>query len=247
MTSTLRRIFTDNVNSILAAISLHLMVVIIFLWFQLGEAKEEQKEQVMIEFNEEIKPLEDKSQKAEEAAGNKEENMPSLSETEIHSIASNVSGKISNEISTEKYEKEVMKELGISTLKSQSSEPAQPPSDDENAVGKVASEDKPVKEPYVPNVIRKDNTTVSYFLENRWHRYLYIPTYKCQGGGTVIIDIVINQTGKVLSAIIAQNKSTKEECLLEEAYRSAIGAQFNADPKSPTKQLGTITYVFLAQ
>ncbi len=104
-----------------------------------------------------------------------------------------------------------------------------------------------ITEQYVPNVIRKENTTVSYFLENRWHRYLYIPTYKCQGGGTVIIDIVINQSGKVISATIAENKSTHDQCLLEEAYHSATSAVFNSDSKSPTKQVGTITYVFLAQ
>ncbi len=96
-------------------------------------------------------------------------------------------------------------------------------------------------------MIRKENTTVSYFLENRWHKYLYIPTYKCQGGGTVIIDIVINQSGRVTSATIAENKSTHDQCLLEEAYHSATSAVFNTDSKSPTKQLGTITYVFLAQ
>jgi TonB family protein len=98
-----------------------------------------------------------------------------------------------------------------------------------------------------PNVIRKDNTTVSYFLEGRWHSYIYIPTYKCQGGGTVLLDIVINPNGRVISAIIQENKSTADPCLREEAYRSAVSAQFNADPKASAKQLGTMTYVFLAQ
>jgi hypothetical protein len=243
----LRSFFTDNVNSILGAISLHLMLVIVFLWFKLGEARVQQKEQVMIEFNEEIKPLEDKTEKAEQAAGNKEEALPSLSEREVHSIASNISSKLDEKISTQKYEQEVMKELGMTSLKSQPAQTAEPPSDDENAVGKTAGEVKSENEPYVPNVIRKDNTTVSYFLENRWHSYIYIPTYKCQGGGTVIIDLVINQAGKVISAVIAENKSTRDECLLEEAYRSATTAQFNVDSKAPTKQLGTITYVFIAQ
>lgn len=243
----MRTFFTDNVNSILGAISLHLLVVIIFLWFKLGEGREQQKEQVMIEFNEELKPPEDKTQKTEQAAGDKEEAMPSLSEREVHSIASNVSGKLDEKISTQKYEEEVMKELGMTSLKPQPVETAEPPSDDENAIGKTAGEAKSENEPYVPNVIRKDNTTVSYFLENRWHSYIYIPTYKCQGGGTVIIDLVINQAGKVISAVIAENKSTRDECLLVEAYRSATTAQFNADSKSPAKQLGTITYVFLPQ
>jgi TonB family protein len=246
----IKRLFSNNVNSILATISLHLMVVIAFLWFKLGEARPEQKEQVLIEFNEEITPPEDQSKPDEESAaenGAADQGMPNLSSREVHSIASNTASKLDKEISTQQYEQEVMKELGISSLKSAPVETSQPPSDDENAIGKVSGETNRPEEPYVPNVIRKDNTTVSYFLENRWHSYIYIPTYRCQGGGTVIIDIVINQTGKVISAVIAQNKSTRDECLLQEAYRSASSARFNADQNAPAKQVGTITYVFLAQ
>lgn len=247
----IKRVFSNNVNSILATISLHLMVVIAFLWFKLGEARPEQKEQVLIEFNEEITPPEDQSKPDQESAdesGAADQGMPNLSSREVHSIASNTASKLDKEINTQQYEQDVMKELGISTLKPAPVEASQPPSDDENAIGQEAGEkSKASDEPYVPNVIRKDNTTVSYFLENRWHSYIYIPTYRCQGGGTVIIDIVINQTGRVISAVIAQNKSTRDECLLQEAYRSASSARFNADQNAPTKQVGTITYVFLAQ
>jgi hypothetical protein len=243
----LRNFFTNNVNSVLATISLHLLVVILFLWFKLGEAREEQKEQVMIEFNPEIKPLEDKTEKAEKAGGEIAKTLPNLSAGEVHSIAANVAGKLDEKLSTSKYEQQVMQELGISSLKTENKVTTASPSPDENSIDQAAEENKPDKGEYVPNVIRKENTTVSYFLENRWHRYLYIPTYKCQGGGTVIIDIVINQSGKVISATIAENKSTHDQCLLEEAYHSATSAVFNSDTKSPTKQVGTITYVFLAQ
>jgi hypothetical protein len=189
----LRNFFTNNVNSVLATISLHLLVVILFLWFKLGEAHEERKDQVMIEFNPEIKPLENKMEKAEKAVGEIEKTMPNLSSGEVHSIAANVSSKLDDKISTTKYEQQVMQELGISSLKSENNATTAPPAPDENAIDKAAEQNKPDQGEYVPNVIRKDNTTVSYFLENRWHRYLYIPTYKCQGGGTVIIDIVIDQ------------------------------------------------------
>lgn len=243
----MRNLFTNNVNSILATISLHLLVVILFLWFKLGEAREEKKDQVMIEFNPEIKPLEDKTEKAEKAGGEIAKTLPNLSSGEVHSIASNVAGKIDEKISTSRYEQQVMQELGISSLKTENKVTTAQPSPDENSIDQPAEENNPDKEGYVPNIIRKENTTVSYFLENRWHRYMYIPTYKCQGGGTVIIDIVINQSGQVISATIAENKSTRDQCLLEEAYHSATSAVFNSDTKSPTKQLGTITYVFLAQ
>jgi hypothetical protein len=221
--------------------------VIVFLWFKLGEAREDHKEQVMIEFNPEIKPLEDKTEKVAKNGDEIEKTMPNLSSGEVHSIAANVSNKLDDKISTSKYEQEVMQELGISSLKNENKVSTVPPAPDENAIDQAATESTPDKGEYVPNVIRKENTTVSYFLENRWHRYLYIPTYKCQGGGTVIIDIVIAQSGKVISATIAENKSTHDQCLLEEAYHSATTAVFNTDPKSPAKQVGTITYVFLAQ
>jgi hypothetical protein len=246
----MRSFFTDNINSILGAISIHLMIIIAFLWFKLGESSEIQKEQVLIAFNEEIMPLEDKSVQQNQSESEFGDALPTLDRQTLHSIASNVASKMDEEISTERYEQQVMQELGISSLKSQASaaQSQENAAEDENAIGSSRDrQENNENDLEVPNIIRKDNTTVSYFLEGRWHRYLYIPTYKCQGGGTVILDIVINQSGKVVSALISDNKSTPDPCLREEAYRSAISAQFNNDPNSNPKQLGTISYVFLAQ
>jgi hypothetical protein len=247
----LRSFFTDNVNSILGAISLHLLIVIAFLWFKLGEIDKTQKEQVLIEFNQEIVPVEeDKSKEAEESELAGEEAMPSLDRQTMHNIASNVASKLDPKINTTEYEKQVLQELGISSLKSPGGEIEKQAMQekDENAIEQTTQDTKKEQRDFdVPNVIRKDNTTVSYFLEGRWHNYIYIPTYKCQGGGTVILDIVIGQNGRVITAMISENKSTSDPCLREEAYRSAMSAQFNADPKASPKQLGTMTYVFLAQ
>jgi hypothetical protein len=246
--TTLRSFFTDNVNSILGAISIHLMVVIAFLWFKLGEVDKTQKEQVLIEFNEEVMPPEDKPRELSQPEEGSGDALPSLDRQTLHSIATNVSNKLDPEISTEKYEQQVLQELGISSLKDNGAALERQEQDkDENAIAEQARQEDQKQDLDVPNVLRKDNTTVSYFLEGRWHKYVYIPTYKCQGGGTVIMDIVINQGGHVISALIADNKSTPDECLREEAYRSATTAQFNADPKAPAKQLGTMTYVFLPQ
>jgi hypothetical protein len=113
----LKHFFTDNINSVLGAVSLHLMVVIAFLWFKLGEVGEIQKEQVLIEFNEDVLPLEEKTTEknlSSEAFGDA---MPVLDRQTLRNIASNVSGKLDPEISTENYEKQVMQELGISSLK----------------------------------------------------------------------------------------------------------------------------------
>jgi len=244
----LRRFFTDNVNSILGAISLHLLIVIVFFWFKLGEMNEVKKEQLLIEFNEEIVPQEE-NKTLEKLSGEDVGEPLQLDQRTLHSIASSVDSKLESEISTTNYEKEVMQELGISSLKSpggQMEQQIQQPTD-ENAITEQTQTQKKQSDFDVPNVIRKDNTTVSYFLEGRWHKYIYIPTYKCQGGGTVIMDIIINQAGNVVSAMISENKSTADHCLREEAYKSALSAVFNSDSKASTKQLGTMTYVFLAQ
>ncbi len=245
----MRHFFTDNVNSILGAISIHLMIVIAFLWFKLGEDDEIKKEQVLIEFHEEIKPLEEEKPEKQFEMNGPGEGIPALDQKTLHSIASNVASKLDPEISTENYERQIMQELGIASLEAPGGQMEKEATQktDENAILQEQVKDVVEKDLDVPNIIRKDNTTVSYFLEGRWHTYLYIPTYKCQGGGTVILDIVISQSGKVLSAIIAENKSTSDPCLREEAYRSALSASFNSDNRSPVKQLGTISYIFLAQ
>lgn len=244
----MKSFFTDNVNSILAAISVHLLIVLFFLWFKLGEMDAMKKEQVLIEFDEVAQP-EEKPENTESSDQQTGEDITSLDRRTLQSIASNVSGKLDKQISTTDYEKQVMEELGIKSLKSPGAELEKAASEkitDENAIDQPASTEQKTDR-QAPNIIRKDNTTVSYFLEGRWHNYIYIPTYKCQGGGTVIMDLVINQAGRVISAIIQENKSTADPCLREEAYRSATTAQFNADPKASSKQLGSITYVFLAQ
>jgi TonB family protein len=237
------------VNSLLGALSIHLIVVIAFLWFKLGEIDKLKKEEVLVEFNEEIAPEEIKQLERQLSEKDLGEMIAQLDQRTLHTIASNVASKLDDEISTEKYEKQVMEELGIATLKSSGAAlEREAAMKDENALADEAQRTEQAENDYeVPNVLRKDNTTVSYFLEGRWHNYVYIPTYRCQGGGTVILDIVINQSGHVISVIIAENKSTPDQCLREEAYRSASTARFNSDPKAPSKQLGTMTYVFLAQ
>ena len=247
----MRSFFTDNINSILGAISLHLLIVLAFFWFKLGEMDEIQKEQILIEFNEEIQPLPEENQSEERSPSeNAGEALASLDRQTLSNIASNVAGKLDPQISTSAYEKQVLQELGIESLESPGAqlEQSAEQSADENAIQREkAAETNTERNLNVPNIIRKDNTTVSYFLEGRWHNYIYIPTYKCQGGGTVQMDIVIDQQGRVVSALIQENKSTNDPCLREEAYRSAVSARFNVDQKASTKQLGTIAYVFMAQ
>uniref|UniRef100_UPI0040564C49 energy transducer TonB family protein n=1 Tax=Alistipes sp. TaxID=1872444 RepID=UPI0040564C49 len=101
------------------------------------------------------------------------------------------------------------------------------------------------------NKQRKDvkmagKVTVSFSLTNplRYSRYLVKPAYRCEGGGEVVVSIVVNQRGEVTSASV---KSGGDECMRQTAVESALNSQFDINNSAPAKQHGTITYVFIPQ
>jgi hypothetical protein len=93
---------------------------------------------------------------------------------------------------------------------------------------------------------RKGNVTVSFSFKNpvRYSRHLVKPAYRCEGGGEVIVAVVINQRGEVISATVT---SGGDECMRQTAIESALNSQFDINNNAPTKQQGTITYIFIPQ
>jgi hypothetical protein len=74
------------------------------------------------------------------------------------------------------------------------------------------------------------------------------PVYQCQGSGKVVLEILVNRNGYVLSAQINKSESQiTEECLMEVATRTALTSRFNEKADAPEKQQGRITYIFIAQ
>ena len=64
----------------------------------------------------------------------------------------------------------------------------------------------------------------------------------------MVVDIVVNQSGYVIDAIINKSKSQiNDDCLVEAANRAALTTRFNAKNTAPERQRGTITYIFIAQ
>lgn len=90
------------------------------------------------------------------------------------------------------------------------------------------------------------NVTVSYVLINpiRHARELIVPSYMCHGGGEVSIAIVVNHSGEVVSAKVI---SGGDDCMQQAALKSAKASLFNLNKKSPARQNGRITYLFVPQ
>jgi hypothetical protein len=94
--------------------------------------------------------------------------------------------------------------------------------------------------------IYRGATTVSYELAGRRHTSMPPPVYKCRVGGTIVVDIVVNGNGYVLTAEINKSKSNSDDpCIVDAAKRDAERSRFNQS--SLARQQGSITYIFQAQ
>lgn len=93
----------------------------------------------------------------------------------------------------------------------------------------------------------KGKSNIHYLLGNRYHLQLPIPVYLAQGGGEVVVDIVVNRNGDVLSATPREPVNLNDPTILAYAKQAAEKTLFNPDYSAPEKERGTITYRFVAQ
>jgi len=224
------------ITGLLGTISLHLLVLIIFLLARLDKVHDVHRETIVIEFDEQTyKTLE---QLIQENKADDSEVKP-LSQEAIKNIAVNTANQLNEKISTEKYIEQLKEELNIDELNAQNNKSlGQEP---------IVQSEKPlpVKRGQKP-MYYKGPTRINFFLVGRTGRYIHIPVYKCQGSGKVVIDIVVNQQGKVISTSVA-SANTSEECIIETALESAGISLFNIDMEAESRQKGTISYEFVAQ
>lgn len=93
-------------------------------------------------------------------------------------------------------------------------------------------------------------SNITYFLTDRTTGILGLrnPVYLCQGGGMVVVDIVVNQNGDVVGARADMKRSeSADPCLIAAAEDAARMSVFNVSLQAPEKQRGTITYRFISQ
>lgn len=222
-------------TGVLGTIIFHLFLLIAFLSFKLGKVHSRHKETITIEFSEEqYKTIE---QIIEQSKPDISDIKP-LSPEAIQNIASNVAEKMNEKISTEKYIEEVMKELGIDNMN---------PKYDNTLPDEIVNDEKIEKKTKTETVYNLGPSRVEYKIDDkRSHRYMERPIYKCQGGGKVVVNIIIDQSGTVLESKIASS-SAADECLHEAALASAKSWQFQSNYNSPKRVEGTITFMFVSQ
>ncbi len=90
-------------------------------------------------------------------------------------------------------------------------------------------------------------SVVSYNLDGRKASHLKIPAYRCMGEGRVTVIIAVDPQGNVISAKVQEGVSSTDQCLCNFAIRAARLSKFSASTTAPAKQIGDITYEFIAQ
>ena len=109
----------------------------------------------------------------------------------------------------------------------------------------------PVTSPSDPKPRKQETysgpSVLSWSLDGRKATHLPIPAYRCVGAGEVTVIITVNNQGTVVDAKIDDGASSKDGCLRSFATRAARLSKFNASTTAPARQMGTITYLFIAQ
>lgn len=226
-----------TLTGILATVSVHLMILILFLITRIQDVNSKRDEPLVIELDEE-------TYKAFQEAMN--EKKPEISEIkplsgeDIKNIAVNTASQIKDKISTEKYIEELKQELNISELNQQLDRSL----GDESFISSEIKEEKRT-ESQPRNTFYKGPTRVEYNF-SRSHRFIHVPVYKCQGSGRIMVDIVVNERGEVIAATL-NSTNTSEECIIETALQSARISSFSSDLNANPREKGTISYEFVAQ
>ncbi len=113
---------------------------------------------------------------------------------------------------------------------------------EQSAKKKGGEDEKKIKDVNVDGKV-----TVRYDLGGRRASSLPVPAYKCEQGGEVVVSVTVNDNGDVIDAKVSKTSSRSNDCINDTALEFAKRTRFELGSEWPSKNKGTITYMFLNQ
>ena len=229
----------DQKAGIYITVSIHLAVIIVLLLVRIG--MEIQKENsFVLDFTkqEEMEQAREHEELLRSAAAQLEE-MIAAAGMPVRNVAVN-SGALKDDRGTDAEELYKEAERLAQELKDGQEQSQEV---DEVAVEPI-KKDEPKKEEVKPY---SGPSVLSWSLDGRKATRLPIPAYRCYGAGEVTVIITVNNQGNVVNAKVDEKLSAQDGCLRTFAVRAARLSKFNASANAPARQMGTITYAFIAQ
>jgi hypothetical protein len=240
---------------ILGTLIIHLIAGIIFMSLQLRSLQKVLAAEYQVELAPEAMPVTKKEKIIEVPATSVEKVLKG--DEEMLNIARNLSSKSTEKINPSDYIDKVKEELiksgklGVDNYIDEQKKLNESKGDENLTLEKDTIREKEKVKPSPSQEMAanyKGPTRIYYDLIGRNHLYLPIPIYKCEGSGTVVLSIEVDQNGIVQKAQVVDRESTASDpCLIETAVNTALLSRFNPDVNSPRIQLGMLTYQFVAQ
>ena len=230
----------DQKAGIYITVSIHLAVIIVLLLVRIG--MEVQKENsFVLDFTkqEELEAAREKEELLKSAAAQLEEMIAAAGGMPVRNVTVERS-TLKDDRGTDAEELYKEAERLAQELKDGQQHPQE---QDEVAVEPIKKEE-PKKQDVKPY---SGPSVLSWSLDGRQATHLPIPAYRCYGAGEVTVIITVNNQGEVVNAKVDEKTSAQDGCLRTFAVRAARLSKFNASASAPARQIGTITYAFIAQ
>lgn len=244
----LLKLYRDNINGVIATLAIHLVVLGSMLFAELRNKHEVPEQSLFVDIvAEEVKPavpekeIMDMSEQAYALTSSKSGGRSSNRAVNLGDISGRTAG---DPFFDKEYAREVAEAKKLASDVNKNLAKKIPEIGD--IPMPVASTEGMTREEARQSTF-KGKSNIRYLLGNRYHVQLPIPVYLAQGGGEVIVDIVVNRNGEVLSATPRENTKLSDPTIFAYAKQAAEKTIFNSDSKAPEKEHGTITYVFVAQ
>jgi hypothetical protein len=221
----------------------HLAVIIVLLLCQIGYSVQRENTFVLDFSKQEEKEEIEKQEELHRSAMEQLQNMIAIARTQpVRNVTVNRSSQLKDDRNTDAEQ-----------LYRDAERLAQELRDGQNRVQENPEDfvQDPVQ-PAKPEPPRKQQaysgpSVLSWSLDGRKATHLPIPAYRCVGAGEVTVIITVNNQGTVVDAKIDDGASSQDGCLRAFATRAARLSKFNASSTAPARQMGTITYLFIAQ
>ncbi len=231
----------DQKAGLYITVSVHLAVIIVLLLVRIG-IEVQREESFVLDFTkqEEIEQAREQAELLKSAAEQLEEMIAAAQATPIRNVTVD-RGALKDDRGTDAeklYEEaeRLAQELKEGAVEQEPEEIA------------VAPEKKPEpKEPEKQAKPYSGPSVLSWSLDGRKASYLPIPAYRCYGAGEVTVIITVNNSGTVMNAKVDESLSSADKCLQTFAVRAARLSKFSVSQTAPARQMGTITYAFIAQ
>jgi len=240
----LHRVFHEHRVGIYTTISIHLVVIIVFLLYNINNLRFAEMA-FLIDFSKQEEKIarEEKDQRRKDFEKELEKTLSnSRRDHELRNVAVDKSEQTlrddrhQNPTSLYEEAKAIQARLDAARLAAQ-----QLQGGDDVPAAATPDNNKGKAEVY------KGPSVLSYDLGGRKAMRLPVPVYQCQGGGDVTVIIEVDRRGYVVGMLISVAASVDNICLHEAAKRAAKSSRFAAKADAPEPEKGHIVYRFIAQ